>query len=296
MGIPAKVFDGIAEAVESLLDIRAPVPAVKSVPETLPAGRLPESSTGIREGKGTIFIKLLQECKVFPLEFIPQDKDRQEEGSAAFAEFTVLCKPAAGEDAVHMYMVKHFLVPSMENLDNARLCAEVFFVATQFQQRLRAAPVEETVKSLLVGKDERVELMGKSKNHMEVRSVNDLGPAPVYPDFFLDGLTVRAVTVAAGIMMDFQVAAGGAEAFIASQLSGFAPHDGVGSLTLDVRLRGTGGGKIRIGGKENLLYFEGSKKPLNFFAMHAGHPRSGQRDWLWCRKKPPPGAHRLRWN
>lgn len=96
MGIPAQVLDGVAEAVEGLLDKEAPVLAVKAVLEGLPAGRSPESRTGVREGKGAVLVEPVQEGKVFSLEPIPQDKDREEEGIPAPADPAVRGKAAAG--------------------------------------------------------------------------------------------------------------------------------------------------------------------------------------------------------
>ena len=138
--------------------------------------------------------------------------------------------------------------------------------------------------------------MREGKDHMEVGGVNNLGPAPVHPEFLLDGLAVRAAAVAAGIIMGLQVSAVRAEAPVAARLPGLAAHDGMCGPALDVGLRGAGRREFLVGGKENLLYFEGAKKPLHFFVMHGCHPRSGQRGSLWCRKKLPPGAHKLQWN
>lgn len=42
---------------------------------------------------------------------------------------------------------------------------------------------------------------------MKVRGVNDFSPAFVHPDRFVDSLTVRTVTVTAGIVMEFQMTA-----------------------------------------------------------------------------------------
>lgn len=49
--------------------------------------------------------------------------------------------------------------------------------------------------------------MRKRKNHMEVRGINDLGPALIHPDFLKDGLAVWAVTVTAGILVGLRVPA-----------------------------------------------------------------------------------------
>lgn len=49
--------------------------------------------------------------------------------------------------------------------------------------------------------------MRKSKYHMEIRRVNDLSPALIHPEFLLHSLTVGAVTVAAGIIVKFNMTA-----------------------------------------------------------------------------------------
>lgn len=48
--------------------------------------------------------------------------------------------------------------------------------------------------------------MGKRKYHMKVRGVNDFSPSFIHLDFVQNSLTVWAVTVSAGIIMDFYVA------------------------------------------------------------------------------------------
>ena len=49
--------------------------------------------------------------------------------------------------------------------------------------------------------------MGKREHHMKLRGINDLGPTFIHPDFLQDCLAVRAVTVAAGVIMYFYVSA-----------------------------------------------------------------------------------------
>lgn len=49
--------------------------------------------------------------------------------------------------------------------------------------------------------------MGKGKHHMKIRRINDFSPAFIHPDFLLYSLSVRTVTVAAGIIVDFHMSA-----------------------------------------------------------------------------------------
>ena len=49
--------------------------------------------------------------------------------------------------------------------------------------------------------------MRESKDHMKIRGVNDLSPAPVDPDFFGESLAVWTIAVTAGIIMKLCMAA-----------------------------------------------------------------------------------------
>ena len=64
--------------------------------------------------------------------------------------------------------------------------------------------------------------MGQCKNHMKVRGVDDFGPAFIHPDFFLYGLTARAVSVTAGIVVNFHVPAVGTLTEVTAKFTGFA--------------------------------------------------------------------------
>lgn len=88
--------------------------------------------------------------------------------------------------------------------------------------------MQETVQVLLVAVNERIELMGQGKDHMEVRCVNDFCPAFIHPDLLENSLTVRAVTVTAGVVMEFHVSAVHTPAHIDPKFSGFTVQDGTG--------------------------------------------------------------------
>ena len=76
MGVASKILDGVAKAVKGLFDIRAPVFLIETVLEGLPVGGIFQRGTGGGKSKGAFFVKLVQQCQVFPFEFIPEDKDR----------------------------------------------------------------------------------------------------------------------------------------------------------------------------------------------------------------------------
>ena len=106
--------------------------------------------------------------------------------------------------------------------------------------------MEKAIQKLLVAEDQGIEIMGECKNHMEVRGVNDLGPALIHPDFPEDRLAVRAVAVAAGVIVEMNMSAFGAFADVNAKAAGFAGKDSEGSLLLLLRLEMTGAAEILI--------------------------------------------------
>ena len=202
MGIPAQIFDGIAEAVKGFFDVRAPVFFIKAFFQFLPASGVLQSPAGRRKNKFLLLVQGIQEGKIFSFELIPQDFDRDEKFCGRLPDPADRSKPSPGDDAVHVDMVVQFLVPGVEYLDDPGLCSKVFFVSRQFQKRFGAALMEQPIKKLLITVDQRVKFVGECEHHMEVRGVNNFRPALVHPDLFEDGLTVGAVPVPAGIIVE----------------------------------------------------------------------------------------------
>ncbi len=137
---------------------------------------------------------------------------------------------------MHMHMVSQLLVPCMQDLDNPGCCAEIFFIGGQLQKCLGTAPVEHAVKKLLVAVNQCVQFMRQCKDHMEIGGINDFCAAFVRPDFLLYSLTVRAVAVTAGTVVEFHVSAVGADGNVDSEISGLAVKDGMRGFALDIGL------------------------------------------------------------
>ena len=76
MGIPAEIFNGIAEAVKSLLCVGAPVYIIEVVTKLLPMIRIPKAYAGRGKREFTVQIELVQAGKELAFEFIAEDKDR----------------------------------------------------------------------------------------------------------------------------------------------------------------------------------------------------------------------------
>ena len=230
--IPSKILNCIAKSVKGLFDVRTPVLSVKTAFESFPFKGILQCFAGSGKHKLLLLMQRIQKCEIFPLELISQDSDRDEKFCGRFPDSLVRSKPASGDDAVHMDMVVQFLVPGVEHLDDPGLRSKVFVIGRQFQKSFGGAFMEQVVKKLLVTIDQGVKFMGECKHHMEVRGVNDFRPAFIHPDFFQDGLTVGAVPVAAGIVVERYMSAFHARTGIDSEPAGLTCQDSAGSFLL----------------------------------------------------------------
>lgn len=128
--------------------------------------------------------------------------------------------------------------------------------------------MEKPIEEELVAVEQWIQLMGKRKNHVEVRRVNDLSPAFVHPDFLIDRLAAGAIAVFAGIVVEFQVSAVWALGDADAEFPGFTGHDGTGGLALNLGLDRSGAAILGVGIVPYPLYFQ---------VMHGSSPPSGRR-------------------
>ena len=271
VGISPKIFHRISEAVEGFFDVRAPVFFIKAIAKPGPFVRIPQLFTGRGKYQLAAFIKGIQFSKIFPPEFVPEDLYRDEKMIDGFTDPMVRCKPAAGNNTMHMHMIEHFLIPGMDDLYDTGCCAEVLFARREFQKGPGAASVEQSIEELLVTVDKAVQLMGKSKDDMEIRRIYHFSPPLIHPDFLIHSLAVGAVAVAAGIVMEFGMPAVGALGNVDAKGTGFTAHDGTGCFFLDIRLEAAGRAKCFIGKLPDLL---------DLRPVHGKHLPSGQKGLL----------------
>ncbi len=129
-------------------------------------------------------------------------------------------------------MEAELLPPGMEYLDDTRGGTQELPVCRKLQEGLGGAFMEEGVQKGLVCVDQGVELCRYGKDHMEIGGVDDFRFSFVGPNFLVERLAVGTAAVAAGIVMEVQVAAVGADGDIAAKHPRLAGHDGGGRLAL----------------------------------------------------------------
>lgn len=233
VGVSAEIFDCVAETVESFLDVRTPVLLIEGISKALPRFRIFQIAARVGEHELTVFIELVQFRKEFALEHIPKDMHRDEEISfGTVDELPVTCKSGTGNNTVHMDMVIQFLIPCMQNLNYARLCTEILLIGRQLQNRPRTASVKQAINSFLVTVHEIIEIVRQRENDVEIRCVDNFSSTFVNPDFPVYSLTIRAVAVSAGIIVNDSITAFTALRDVVTESSGLAVEYGGGGFLL----------------------------------------------------------------
>ena len=129
VGVAPQILDGIAETMKGFFDVRAPVLFIKPVFERFLGGRIAQGFAGGREKKFPLPVQGIQKGEVFPFELIPENPDRDKKLTRSLPDPVVRSESGAGDDTMHVDMVIQFLVPGVEDLDDAGLCAEKFSVS-----------------------------------------------------------------------------------------------------------------------------------------------------------------------
>ena len=132
VGISSEIFHRIAKSMESFFYVRAPFLSIKEIAEFRPFIGIPEFITGSGKNQAAVFVKRIEPCKKFPLEFIPEDFYPEKEAVLYLPYLMVGGKPTTGDNAVHMNMVIDFLVPGVEHLDDPGCCSEMLFICRKF--------------------------------------------------------------------------------------------------------------------------------------------------------------------
>src|SRR5258708_17485621 len=108
-----------------------------------------------------------------------------------------------------MGMVLEPLVPGVQDTEEADLGAEVLGVAGNLDESLGAAAEQQRVDHFLVLEGERRQLVWEREDDMRIARREEFGAACRQPVVACLALTLRAVPVAAGIVGEGAMAAGG---------------------------------------------------------------------------------------
>src|SRR5437773_8475367 len=99
-------------------------------------------------------------------------------------------------------MLRRILPPRMQDRRDANRAAEVTRVASEGEQGVRGRTEEERVEYSRITLREGVETVRQREDDVEVRNRQEVGTAGGEPPLFDEGLTLGAMTVAAGIISE----------------------------------------------------------------------------------------------
>src|SRR5258708_20239152 len=106
-------------------------------------------------------------------------------------------------------MMQQFLVPGVQNTEEADLGVEVLGVSGNLDESLGATAEQQRVNHFLVLESERRQFVGQSEVHVGIVRRQEFGAARRQPAVACLALAFRAVPVAAGIVGDGSMAAVG---------------------------------------------------------------------------------------
>src|SRR5271169_1196820 len=95
-----------------------------------------------------------------------------------------------------------FLIPGVEHTEEADLGAEMFGIASDFEESCGTGLQQEMVQEFLVLQGERRQFMRQGKDNMDVARGEKLLTTRFEPTSTGVGLTLRAVPVAAAVVRD----------------------------------------------------------------------------------------------
>ena len=106
---------------------------------------------------------------------------------------------AGGHHTMGMWVMFEFLIPGVKHAKEADLGAEMFGIASDFEEGFGAGLQQEVVQDLLVLPGERCQLMGQGEDNMNVRRRQKFLATCLEPTVASVGLALGAVPVTAAV-------------------------------------------------------------------------------------------------
>src|SRR6185312_8196532 len=154
-----------------------------------------------------VFESFAERLKKQSAEQAGQNTYRQKEAGAASHPVAVRADAAAGDDKVNVGMMQQILAPGMKNAEEADVCAEMFGIARDGEQRFGGGAKQNAIDGLLVIKREARERLGQSEDDVKIFDRQQFSLPALQPLDTVRPLTLRTMAVAAGVIAVARVAA-----------------------------------------------------------------------------------------
>src|SRR5712664_4445545 len=125
-----------------------------------------------------------------------------------------------------MGMESKFLTPGVQHGEEAEFRADVSGVASDFEKSFRTGAEQQIVDDFLILQDQWRELRRKREDHMDVARREKFSLTCGDPAFAGRGLTLWAVSIAAGVVRDGAMPAAGALIEMTAQAGGTTARNG----------------------------------------------------------------------
>jgi len=209
MGVSRDVGQDLFGAGEGRFGVDTPFCLSRGSEVALKGAAVAERFQASAEGQSIGIEGLLQRAKEQPTEETSEHADGQKEvGPAADPTTAVGREPAAGDDAMQVRMMEQCLAPSVEDGEEAELCAEMLGVSSDCPQSFGSGVKQDVVDRFLVVMGDGGDLLRHSEDDVEVWHCEELGSSVLKPLGTRQGLALRAVAIAARVVRDALVAAG----------------------------------------------------------------------------------------
>ena len=229
--IASQIMQHMFGAAERRLGIDNPVLAVKHAQEDGEALLVVKWHALTEEAQLIAGKEAPQAGNELAAEDTAEHLDRQQESGTRCDPARVVCREsAAGHHAVDVRMWSQRLSPSVQDGQEASLCAQVLGIGKDLEQCGGTGLKEQRKQLSLVLPHQRHKLVWNAEDEMEVADRQQLLLALLNPLVARSGLTLGAVPVAAGVIRDGLVAAVYAGVAMTAEGSGAAARDGIEHL------------------------------------------------------------------
>ncbi len=233
MGVAGKVGqDGLGTG-ERTLGIHHPLaPAQRHQPPAERAG-IDQGRVLAEEVQLAGAIALLEFLDEAPTEQARQHAHGQEEPAPASDPALPIWRNAtAGDDAMHVGMMRQCRTPGVQDQGGADLGAEMFRIGGEGRQRFRCDVEQQPVDHGLVGVGDGTDGFGQREDDVVVLDGQQIGVLGLEPALGGTRLALRAMSIAAGVVADLLMPAGMATQCVSAQRRGTALFDGRHDLEL----------------------------------------------------------------
>lgn len=164
-------------------------------------------------------------CEVFGAKHRRECLDRKEKAALGRAPLAGGGKGAAGDQGVHVNMLRECLAPGVEDERGTKLTAEPARVSAELKQCLRGGVKQGAIDQTRVALREDIELMWEGEHDMKIRRREQLALARFKPAFFGSRLALRAMAVTTGMIGIARFPAGVTGLQMPTQCRRAARHD-----------------------------------------------------------------------